>query len=67
MTAQTLTATTCTNTAGSGLVTTWLLSGSASAYVAPSGVSADTDGYKIAAAMTWKSWSGVTDAKIPLT
>ena len=60
MTAQTLTATTCTATAGEGLVTTWLLSGLTTTYTAATGVNADTDGYKIAAAMTWQSWTSKT-------
>jgi hypothetical protein len=66
MTAQTLTATTCTATEGDGLVTTWLLSGSTSTYVAATGVSADTDGYKIDAKLTWKllvALTGTTIAK----
>ena len=53
MTAQTLTATSCTGTVGEGLVTTWLLSGLTTTYTAATGVNADTDGYQIVSSMTW--------------
>lgn len=53
--AQDLTSSTCIGAAGEGVKTTWLLEGQATAYTNATGVSVDTDGYKITAAMTWRT------------
>ena len=48
---------TCTSTAGTGMVTTWQLTGLTILY---DGELVDTDGYKITASVTWQSLSALT-------
>lgn len=60
--AQDLTTSTCIGAIGVGIKTTWKLEGLTTTYTAAAGVTVDTDGYKITAAMTWRALSTLTGA-----
>ena len=47
---------TCVSTAGSGMATTWTLSGTTAVYVDNYG---NTDGYQIVASLTWQALATV--------